>query len=193
MLTPAQAQLLIEQALVRLPIESLPVGQAAGAVLRENIYAERDQPPFDRVSMDGIAVASQAVLSGQRRFRVQATQAAGDPPLTLQSADLCIEAMTGAMLPAGCDAVIPVERIEVSDGWAQLQTDAGVAPWQNVHRRGSDQTQGTLLLADGVTLTPPDIAVAAGAGMARLRVSQQPAVMVISTGNELVEPGEPDR
>ena len=85
MLTPAQAQLLIEQALVRLPIESLPVGQAAGAVLRENIYAERDQPPFDRVSMDGIAVASQAVLSGQRRFRVQATQAAGDPPLTLQS------------------------------------------------------------------------------------------------------------
>ena len=191
MLTPAQAQHLIEQALVRLPIESLPVGQAAGAVLRENIYAERDQPPFDRVSMDGIAVASSAVLAGRRRLRVQATQAAGDPPLTLQSDDCCIEAMTGAMLPAGCDAVIPVERLQIAGGWAQLQDDATATTGLNVHRRGSDQQQGTLLLAAGVTLTPPDIAVAAGAGMARLRVSQQPAIMVISTGNELVEPGEP--
>ena len=63
MLTPAQAETLIEQHLVCLPIESLPLTQAAGAVLRENIYAERDQPPFDRVAMDGIALSTAGALA----------------------------------------------------------------------------------------------------------------------------------
>jgi molybdopterin molybdotransferase len=141
--------------------------------------------------MDGIALSAQALQGGSRRLRIQGLQAAGDPPLTLQSTDLCIEAMTGAVLPVGCDAVVPVERITVADGYATLDGDLQVEPGQNVHRRGSDQLQGALLLRAGTQLEAPDIAVAAGAGMARLRVSQQPAIMVISTGNELVEPGEP--
>ena len=82
-LTPAEAELAIGKHLPTSPIESLPLAQCAGAVLRENIYAERDQPPFDRVAMDGIAVASGAVRSGTRRFVSRRTQAAGDPPLTL--------------------------------------------------------------------------------------------------------------
>jgi len=191
MLTPLEAQRLIGQRLSCLPIESLPVGYSAGAILRENVYAERDQPPFDRVSMDGIALSAQAARSGRRSFRIQAMQAAGDPPLSLASPDDCIEAMTGAVLPAGCDAVVPVERIRVESGFAILEDGLVVEAWQNVHRRGSDQRQGALLLKSGVRLESPDIAVAAGAGMARLRVSQQPAIMVVSTGNELVEPGDP--
>src|SRR5208283_2293856 len=75
MLDPQSAERLIGSHLTCLPIESLPVGQCAGAVLRENIYAERDQPPFDRVVMDGIALSSQAAACGRRRFRVQAIQA----------------------------------------------------------------------------------------------------------------------
>jgi len=191
MLTPLEAQQLIGQRLSCLPIESLPVGYSAGAILRENVYAERDQPPFDRVSMDGIALSAQAARSGRRSFRIQAMQAAGDPPLSLASPDDCIEAMTGAVLPAGCDAVVPVERIRVESGFAILEDGLVVEAWQNVHRRGSDQRQGALLLKSGMRLESPDIAVAAGAGMARLRVSQQPAIMVVSTGNELVEPGDP--
>jgi molybdopterin molybdotransferase len=191
MLTPAEAEALIAQNLPFLPIESLPVGHCAGAVLRENVYAERDQPPYDRVAMDGIALASAAMAGGSGRFRVQATQAAGDPPLTLTSPDNCIEIMTGAMLPEGCDAVVPVERITVEAGVARLEADMTVSPGQNIHMRASDQRQGALLLEAGMRLEAPDVATAAGAGMARLRVSQQPAFMVISTGNELVEPGEP--
>ena len=99
--------------------------------------------------------------------------------------------MTGAMLPAGCDAVVPVERISVHGGVAQLAADVNVTAGQNIHARASDQRQGALLLESGMKLEAPDVATAAGAGMARLRVSQQPAFMVISTGNELVEPGEP--
>ena len=80
MLTPAQAESLIEQHLVCLPIESLPLTQAAGAVLRENIYAERDQPPFDRVAMDGIALTAEGAAGNAGRLRVIGSQNAGDPP-----------------------------------------------------------------------------------------------------------------
>ncbi|HXO15835.1 MAG TPA: molybdopterin molybdotransferase MoeA [Steroidobacteraceae bacterium] len=191
MLTPAEADLLIGQHLQCLPIESLPLAQCAGTVLRENIYAERDQPPFDRVAMDGVALDSQTVGAATRSFRVQATQAAGDPPLTLAAPGDCIEVMTGAVLPVGCDCVIPVEELSVARGQVALAPGARVEPWQHVHRRGSDTRQGTLLLSSGVRLRAPEIAIAASAGMARIRVSSQPMLAVISTGNELVEPGEP--
>jgi molybdopterin molybdotransferase len=191
MLDPAAAEKLISEHLTCLPIESLPVGQCAGAVLRENVYAERDQPPFDRVAMDGIALASAAAAGGRRRFRVQATQAAGEPAATLISPEHCIEVMTGAVLPGGCDTVVPVEQLRSAAGMVELEKPAPPAPWNNVHRRGSDRTQGSLLLPVGTVLHAPEVAVAAAAGMARVRVSSQPAIVVVSTGNELVEPGEP--
>ena len=191
MLSPAQADELIGQHLACLPIESLPLAQCAGAVLRENIYAERDQPPFDRVAMDGIAVDSTTVQHGQRRLHVQATQAAGEQPLSLARPTACIEVMTGAVIPAGCDSVVPVEQITINSDEAEISADVSVEPWQNVHRRGTDTRQGTLLLSAGSRLRAPEIAIAASAGMARIRVSSQPMLAVISTGNELVEPGEP--
>ena len=191
MLSPSQADELIAQHLACLPIESLPLAQCAGAVLRENIYAERDQPPFDRVTMDGIALDNRAVRDGARRLQIQAMQAAGDPPLALTGRDRCIEVMTGAAMPAGCDAVVPVEQLTVRDGAAELAQDVSVEPDQNIHRRGTDTRQGNLLLAAGTRLGPPEIAIAAAAGMPRIRVSSQPMLAVISTGNELVEPGEP--
>jgi len=190
-LNPAAAEKLIASHLACLPIESLPLAQCAGAVLRENVYAERDQPPFDRVTMDGVAVASSAAAQGLRRFRLQATQAAGDAPLALSSSGHCIEVMTGAVLPAGCDSVVPVEETRQADGLVELSEAARAAPWACVARRGSDRAQGALLLPAGSVLHAPEVAVAASAGMARIRVSSQPAIMVISTGNELVEPGDP--
>jgi molybdopterin molybdotransferase len=190
-LTPAEADQLIGQHLQCLPIESLPLAQCAGAVLRENIYAERDQPPFDRVAMDGVALDSQAVSAGTRSFRIQATQAAGDPPLALDAPHNCIEVMTGAVLPSGCDSVVAVEDLAVARGQAALAANARADTWQHVHRRGSDTRQGALLISAGQRLRAPEIAIAASAGMARIRVSSQPMLVVISTGNELIEPGEP--
>jgi len=86
---------------------------------------------------------------------------------------------------------VPVEQLTIADGQAQLAPDARIEPWQNVHRRGSDTRQGTLLLRAGQRLRAPEIAIAASAGMARVRVASQPMLAVISTGNELIEPGEP--
>jgi molybdopterin molybdotransferase len=179
MLTPLEAEAQIARHLPLLPIESLPVSQCAGSVLRENVYAERDHPPFDRVAMDGIAIDSSSLTGGRHRFLIQATQAAGDPPLTLASPGHCIEIMTGAMLPRGCE------------GHAAVLPEVAASPGLNIHPRASDLTQGTLLLGVGTRLEAPDVATAAGAGMARLRVSQQPACMVVSTGDELIEPGDP--
>src|SRR4029079_8297607 len=155
----------------------------------ENIYAERDHPPFDRVAMDGIALSTSAAATHAGRLRVSGTQNAGDPPQTLVDGGSCIEIMTGAMLPGGCDAVVPVQLIQRNGDIAEIGRKP-VQPWQNVHRRGSDCRQGSLLLSAGTRLSAPEVAIAAGAGMARVRVSAQPMIVVISTGNELVEPGE---
>jgi molybdopterin molybdotransferase len=191
LITPRLAEEAIYSRLTCLPIESLPLTQCVGGTLRENIYAERDHPPFDRVAMDGIAVDSEALRRGQRRFRIQGIQAAGAPPLKLKTSEDAIEVMTGAMLPSGCDNVIPIEQLAVAEGFAELRAAVENSPYHNVHRRGTDSRQGRLLLEAGTLLRAPEIAVAASAGMARVRVSSQPAIMVVSTGDELVEPGDP--
>jgi molybdopterin molybdotransferase len=191
LITPRLAEEAIYSRLTCLPIESLPLTQCVGATLRENIYGERDQPPFDRVAMDGMAVDSDALRRGITRFRVQGVQAAGTPQLKLTSPEAAIEVMTGAILPLGCDCVIPVEQLEAAEGYVQLSAGAPTTPYANVDRRGNHSRQGTLLLEAGTLLRAPEVAVAASAGMARVRVSSQPAIMIVSTGDELVEPGDP--
>ena len=191
LITPRLAEETINSRLTCLPIESLPLTQCVGGTLRENVYAERDQPPYDRVTMDGVAIDSDALRRGVRRFHIQATQAAGAPAMKLARGDNAIEVMTGAVLPLGADCVVPVEQYAVADGALSLITAVTATPYHNVHRRGTDSRQGTLLLESGTLLRAPEVAVAASAGMARVRVSSQPAVMVISTGDELIEPGDP--
>src|ERR1700722_20542277 len=95
LITPRLAEEAINSRLTCLPIESLPLTQCVGGTLRENIYAERDQPPFDRVTMDGVAVDSAALRRGLRRFRIQGTQAAGTAPRKLSDGDGPIEGMRG--------------------------------------------------------------------------------------------------
>ena len=191
LITPRLAEEAINSRLTCLPIESLPLMQCVGGTLRENIYAERDQPPFDRVAMDGIAVDSEALRRGVTRFRIRGTQAAGTAQLKLQGGEDAIEVMTGAILPLGSDCVIPVEQFERADGVASLTAAVVNSSYHNVDRRGCDSAQGTLLLEAGTLLRAPEIAVVASAGMARVRVSSQPAVIIVSTGDELIEPGDP--
>jgi molybdopterin molybdotransferase len=126
-----------------------------------------------------------------RRFRIQATQAAGAPPLKLASGENAIEVMTGAVLPLASRLRDSRRAIRCRRRRRVAEIGHYLDPYHNVHRRGSDSRQGTLLLESGTLLRAPEIAVAASAGMARVRVSSQPAVMVVSTGDELIEPGDP--
>jgi molybdopterin molybdotransferase len=185
------AQEAIDARVTPLPAETRPLAQCIGQTLREEIYAERDNPPFDRVGMDGIAVSAAAASKDQRRFRIEATQAAGAPPLTLSNPENAIEVMTGAMLPRGTDCVIPLEEYALADGVASLQSGVRSDLFRNVQRRGADSQPGVPMLRAGTRLGAPEIAVAASAGRAHVSVSRQPRFMVISTGDELIEPGQP--
>ena len=190
-ITPQAADAAIARHMPQLSAESRPLSQCVGRILRQEVRAERDNPPFDRVCMDGIAVDSAAMRRGVRRYTVQATQAAGAPPLTLGDSGSAIEIMTGAMLPRGTDLVIPLERYTLAGGIVSLGENVNATPYHNVQRQGEDGPSGTMMLEAGVLLGAPEIAVAASAGLARLRVGAEPAFMIISTGDELVEPGEP--
>ena len=185
------AQEAIDAGMALLPTEPRPLGQCIGQTLREDVYAERDNPPFDRVCMDGIAVSSAALGRGLRLYEIEATQAAGSPALRLSSPDSGIEVMTGAMLPLGTDCVIPLEEYNLAEGIVALKDGASGEPYRNVQRRGSDSQPGVPMLKAGTRLGAPEIAVVASAGLASVHVTRQPRLMVISTGNELIEPGQP--
>ena len=191
MLQPAEAAAAIAASLGALPVESCRLADAAGRVLRADVYAEREQPPFDRVAMDGVALSSAAGAGGRRSFRVAGVVAAGAPPATLGDPADCLEGMTGAVLPPGADAVVPFEQLTIAAGVATLADALQPAPWANVHRRGSDLAAGTRVLSAGTLLRAPEVAIAAGAGCAALSVARRPTVAVISTGDELVPPGAP--
>jgi molybdopterin molybdotransferase len=189
--TPAQALGRIVGRVRPLPVESRPLATLHGAALAQDVVAERDQPPFDRVTMDGIAIASAAWSKGRRRFEVAGIQAAGAAPLTLSSADHCLEVMTGAVLPLGCDAVVPYERLELADGVAELRDSTPIEPFVNVHTRGLDCRAGERLLEAGTRIGGPELMVIASAGLPRAQVRAEPRIVVVTTGDELVEPGEP--
>jgi len=191
MLSAADARRVIFESLDTYPAEPAPVGRATGRVLRQAVVAERDQPPFDRVTMDGIAIDYAAYAQGQRRFRIVLTQHAGDSAVRVDDRTACAEVMTGAVLPAGTDTVIPVERIAVDDGVAGLEADYVPQAGQFVHRRGSDHRQDTEVLSAGKIIEPVDVAVLVSCGLTDVRVSRTPVVRIISTGNELVPAGLP--
>ena len=190
MLTTAAALEAVLDAMPAFAPETVDLGVATGRVLRQKIVAERDQPPFDRVMMDGIAVMYADVASGQREFPIQATQAAGDARLALERGK-AIEIMTGASLPDGADCIIPVERIEIANDAARIETDYEASERQFIHPRGSDHAKGAELLTPGNRVSALDVAVIASCGLNRVEVSRLPDIRVISTGNELVPAGQP--
>jgi molybdopterin molybdotransferase len=189
MLSVSEAYSIVLNHLLVLPAETIPLPQAAGRVLREPLTADRDLPPFDRVSMDGIAIQYQAFATGQRRFRVAGAQFAGKPSLTLTDKTACLEVMTGAMLPAATDTVIRYEDSRIIDGFAEVLIDE-VVSGQHIHYQASDRKQHEVLVAAGTRLGPPEMAVAASVGKATVSVSKLPRIALISTGDELVDVSE---
>ncbi len=162
-----------------------PLQECIGRRLAEDISSDRAGPPFDRVAMDGIAFNHQDLpLDGI--LKVCGVQAAGSPRLTLKSRGSCIEAMTGAVLPEGCDCVVPYEQLDrVNDAFV-IHTPATVKAWANIHRFASDFAANQVLLKTGLRLKPVHLAVAASCGHSHLEVTLAPRIGILSTGSELV-------
>ncbi|MDT0631560.1 molybdopterin molybdotransferase MoeA [Rubrivirga sp. S365] len=188
MITVAEADALLSEHVRALPAIAVPLAEAAGRVLREAVVADRDVPPFDRVTMDGVALASADL--DRRRFRVASTQAAGEPPHTLSEAGDCVEIMTGAALAEGADTVVRYEDLVLEDGWASLREGVAVTPGQNIHGRGDDRRAGEPVLGPGVRIGPGHVTALASLGAATVRVSAVPRVAVVTTGDEVVAVAE---
>lgn len=196
LLQPQQAHQRILDTIPELPAEAVPLERAAGEVLREPVTAERDQPPFDRVTMDGIALRYDAYAAGTTRLRSLGTQAAGAAAMQVTDPSTCVEVMTGTPLPLGTDCVVPVERIireEAADGIVHLQLadDANPVRHEFIHPQGSDYLRASTLLGPGIALGAPELAVLASSGLATVQVSRRPRIAVLPTGDELIPPGAP--
>lgn len=186
------AERLIAEHMPSYPSATVPLDAAAGCVLRQTIVAERDQPPFDRATMDGIAISSTA-LPATRSFALAGIQAAGHAAQPLPDAGHCLEVMTGAVMPTGSDTVVPVERVEhePDSNSMALAADYVPKPGQFVHKRASDHAHGATLLEPGVRLRGPELAILTAAGAAEVAVARWPRIAVVSTGDELVDVGQP--
>jgi len=169
--------------------EFLPLDDCLGRVLAEDVVADRDLPPFDRVTMDGIAIRYEVFRRGIRTFRIKATQAAGEEPIDITADDECIEIMTGAVLPPSTDTVVPYEEIDMAQSSATVKAGDVIAG-QNIHHRGKDKKQHEVLVETGTFITPAVITVASAVGKASLSVKKNPRVIIISTGDELVDIGD---
>ncbi|AKD55989.1 molybdopterin molybdotransferase MoeA [Spirosoma radiotolerans] len=186
MLTVTDAFALTQQHRLNLPTETVSLADAAGRVLREGVRADRDFPPFNRVAMDGIAIRFADYAAGQRTFRIEGTQLAGQPQQTLSEADTCLEIMTGAMLPIGADTIIRYEDVSIANSQATIAIE-DVQLGQHIHPQATDRRADDELLSSGMRLGPSELAVAASVGQTTLTVTALPRVALISTGDELVD------
>ena len=176
-----------------LPPTHLAIPEAEGCVLAEDITASRPLPPFDNSAMDGYALISADVAGASKdtpaKLRVSGEVAAGDTGAYAVTPGSCLRITTGAKLPGGADAVVPVE--DTDGGLAQVAVRAAVSPGDSVRFSGGDARQGDVLLPAGTRLGPMQIAVLAASGRARAEVYPRPRVVVLSTGDELTSPGTP--
>ena len=185
-LTVAQAERLIRETIPTWPAEQVALDAAAGRVLRQNVLAERDLPPYDRATMDGVALVWRSWSSGQGEFPLEGMQSAGQAPGALSNARAAWRIATGAPLPAGADTVVPVERLIETNGGVRI--DAGYRPkrGQFIHRQGSDRRAGAVLLKAGRRIGGVEMALLSANGVAQPRVGPDPRIALVSTGDELV-------
>lgn len=169
-------------------MELINIDDAFGRTLAENLKADRDFPPFDRVTMDGIAIDFQSFIEEKKTFKIEAIQTAGEQQLTLQNPANCIEVMTGASLPERTDTVIRYEDVLIEKGTASIEVK--IKAKQNVHQRGEDHAQHDLLIPENKLLRSSELAVAATIGKSKLWVKGLPKVAIITSGDELVNVDE---
>ncbi|WP_347173322.1 molybdopterin molybdotransferase MoeA [Polaribacter uvawellassae] len=175
-------------------VEEIPFIKSVGRILKEDIKADRDFPPFNRVSMDGIAIDFKEFSSRLRsnrhlQFTIEGIQAAGSEQITLQNTENCIEVMTGAVLPKNCDTVIRYEDVVIKNGIAIINIK-GINHAQNVHEKGKDGKAGDVLIKQNTIISAAEIGVLATVGKSIVKVAKQPKVMIVSTGDELVDVDE---
>jgi len=179
---------------VSIGVEEVPIEGAVGRVLAEDVHAHVDYPPFDRSEVDGYAVRASDTYGADEdrpvRLRVVGSIEVGSEPKIEVGPGEAVEIATGAPLPRGATAVVMVEHTRrVNNGFIEVYR--AVAPRENIALAGSDISKGELVAPRGHVVRPIDLAIMAAVGIRRVKVFKRPRIAVVSTGNELVEPGNP--
>jgi len=189
MISSKEASQIIMSTVHSFGTERVDLSEAVGRILAIDVKTDREMPPFDRVMMDGIAIQHAQFEIGRRSFKIEGVAPAGSDRQTLRNGDGCIEVMTGAILPDGCDTVIRYEDIEQSGEHMQV---AEISVWQNqnVHAKGKDFPKGEIVLPQYHKIKPIDVNVLASVGIGVVEVTMLPRVAVVSTGDELVDVDE---
>lgn len=187
MLEEHQARQKILDAVEPGPASALPIAQASGLILAQDIVARLDSPPFDNSSMDGYAVRAVEARTGAILSVAPEAQPAGlDRKAKLEPGG-AIRIFTGGAMPEGADAVVMQE--DTGREGDQLRIREGVEPGENLRRRGGDVCTGQKLLERGELLSPASIGLLASQGIAEVPVHRRPRVRIVTNGDELVEAG----
>ena len=185
-LTVTQAERLILKTVPVWVGERAPLPSTTGRVLRENVRAERDLPPCNRATMDGIALCWKSWQSGRREFPIEGTQSAGQAAATLSDPHTAWRVATGAPVPKGASAVIPFEHTREAGASVQINSGYRLKRGQFIHKKGSDRRAGALLLRVGQRIGGVEMALLSANGVANPLVAPAPRIALISTGDELV-------
>jgi molybdopterin molybdotransferase len=170
-----------------LPPEVALIDSALGRVLAEDVAADHDLPPFDRAAMDGYAVRAADAASAPVVLEVVGQVRAGQASDRTLAAGQSLQVMTGAPVPAGATAVVPVEKTRPLDGGRRVELQAAASPGDHIARQGCEVRKGDVVLAAGATIDPAAVGVLAAVGRGRVAVGRRPTVAVLSTGDELVD------
>jgi molybdopterin molybdotransferase len=187
MIRVEEALQLVEEHARALAPRRVALGDAPGLVLAEDVTSDINSPPYDKALMDGYAVIAS---DRQSERQVLEEVAAGDVPRRPVTPGMATRIMTGAPLPEGADAVVPVEQTEMSDEVVVRLHDVEMQSGQNVMRMGTSLRAGDVVLRAGAVLRPIETAILAEIGHGIVTVWPRPRVAVLPTGNELVQVGE---
>ncbi len=193
--SPDEARAAIDSLSLEGGVERVPLEDARGRVLVARLDAELDVPGFDRASLDGYALRARDTFGADEadpaRLELVGEVHAGEEPDVALEEGQAAEISTGAVMPDGADAMVPVERTDTEGDGNEVLVRTSVAPGDNVMFAGADVAAGERALGPGTTITPRDIGLLSALGIDEVPVRAKPRVGIVSTGDELVRPGEP--
>ena len=188
MISLEKAVSLIDEHVLPLAPMSVPILDAVGCSMAEDVLSPLDIPPFDNSAMDGVALRwSDLTGDGPWQLSIQETIAAGSQPEDFLPPGAAVKIMTGAPLPSDADTVIPVEEVEFHDD--KVLISKAPSRGRHVRPRGDDTRKGNCLFKKGTVLKPVDIGVLAAVGITDVKVIPRPKIAIFSTGSEIVQPG----
>ncbi|MEE8436999.1 MAG: gephyrin-like molybdotransferase Glp [Candidatus Neomarinimicrobiota bacterium] len=194
LISVGEARTLIAGNTVSAKIEFEPIEKLSGRILGDNVYAPFPTPLFDNSAMDGFALRAQdtrgATLKTPVLLKLKGVIPAGFSGKLAIGAGECAQCMTGAPIPAGADAVVPVEKTSGFDQPGPVNIFLEAKAGRHVRYQGEETKKGELLIGKGTMISPPELGILATFGFGKIRVFRRPRVALFATGNELVDPGK---